>query len=78
VAGMKVTLESTSQVVLLNDKIPARVWEGETASGIKVQAVIARVAAEDDQDLSQFVAELVECRPPSDAALEAFPLRMII
>jgi hypothetical protein len=75
---MKVTLESTSQVVMLNDKIPARVWEGETGSGIKVQAIIPRVAVKNGQDTSQFEAELVECRPPSDAARECFPLRMVI
>ena len=75
---MKITLESTSQVVTINDKLAARVWEGETVSGIKVQAIIPRIAAKDDQDLSQFAAELVECRPPSVDALKAFPARMVL
>jgi hypothetical protein len=45
--------------------------------GIKVQALITRIAAKTGQDLSQFERELQETRPPS-ADFQAFPLRMIL
>ncbi len=73
---MKVTLESTTRIVNVNG-IDCRVWEGETASGIYVQALIPRIAAFKEGDLSEFERELQEQKPPS-AAAEAFPLRMII
>lgn len=73
---MKVTLENTSKIVELNG-VPARVWEGETESGIKVHAFITRIAAEKSQDLSQFEKELLEQKAPS-AELQGIPLRMII
>ena len=72
---MKMTIESTTRVVKANG-VDCRVWEGVTERGIKVQALIPRVAAMADQDLSQFEAELSETRPPSGAAY--FPLRMIL
>jgi hypothetical protein len=37
---MKLNLSSTPELVMLNDTLPARIWEGTTASGIKVQAYI--------------------------------------
>jgi hypothetical protein len=73
---MKITIESTTEIVSLNG-IDCRVWEGETTSGVKVQAVIPRIAALKDQNLSQFDAELKKQKPPS-AAERAFPLRMLI
>lgn len=36
---MKISIESTTQIVAL-DGVPARVWEGTTASGVRVQAFI--------------------------------------
>lgn len=73
---MKVTLVNTSKIVELNG-VPARVWEGETESGIKIHAFITRIAVEKSQDTSQFEKELKEQKPPS-ADVEAIPLRMII
>lgn len=73
---MKVTLESTTRVVKLNG-MPCRIWEGETVGGVKCHAYIARVAAKDDQDLSQFNTELEDKRAPSPE-VEAIPLRMIL
>jgi hypothetical protein len=80
---VKITIESTTQITIVaaasdHVGIPCRVWEGETANGVKVQVLIPRIAAKDDQDLSQFEAELIEQRPPSDETLRAFPLRMIL
>jgi hypothetical protein len=54
-----------------------RVWEGQTESGVKVHCFIPRIAAKDDQDLSQFERELKECRPAS-AEISAIPLRLIL
>lgn len=82
---MKITIKSTTKIVHAMSQsqseqtagVRCRVWEGETESGIKVQALIPRIAAEAGQDLSQFERELQECEPPS-AAVQAFPLRMIL
>lgn len=78
---MKITIESTTRIVLvktsmLADGIECRVWEGETAGGVKVEALIPRIAAREGQDLAQFEAELQEQRAPS--ADSAWPLRLIL
>lgn len=77
---MKITIESTTKIVNLIDRlsgqgVPARVWEGETESGVKVVCLIARIAARADQDLSEFDRELKEQKQPE--AENVFPLRMI-
>lgn len=74
---MKMTIESTTHIVKVNG-IDCRVWEGETARGIKVQALIPRVAVRNGQDTSQFEAELKEQAAPSTDAIQSFPLRMIL
>jgi hypothetical protein len=73
---MKVTIESTSKLVEVNG-VPARVWEGVTASGIPVQCFVTRVAIHPDHDQAQFEQELAQCRAPS-AEAEAIPMRMIL
>ena len=80
---MKITIESTSQVTLLKtsalaDGILCRVWEGETDSGVKVHCLIPRIAVKNDQDVTQFEAELIEQRAPSADTVACFPLRMIL
>jgi hypothetical protein len=35
---MKVTLESTTKIVDINNGVKARLWEGRTESGIEVHA----------------------------------------
>jgi hypothetical protein len=77
---LKITLESTTKIVeLATGRVPVhvRIWEGHTESGIPVHAYIARVAAPQDADQSQFQRELQECRAPS-AAVAAIPLRLIL
>jgi hypothetical protein len=79
---MKMTIESTTQIVLVSAKEPdqpiaCRIWEGVTAKGIPVQVLVARIAALETEDFSQFDAELIEQKAPS-AAVRAFPLRMIL
>lgn len=75
---MKLTIESTSKVVMVNDRIPCRVWEGVSERGVRVVCLIPRIAVKNGQDQSQFEAELVEQRAPSAEDREAFPLRMIL
>jgi hypothetical protein len=82
-AYMRITLESTSKIVEIVDlehttPVQARVWEGTTGSGIRVIALIPRIAVKNGQDTAEFEAELKEQRPPSREAVEAFPLRMIL
>lgn len=79
-AVMKVTLESTSKLVMLKtsalaDGILCRIWEGTTETGIRCHAYIPRIAAHKDQDLSQFEIELQEQRPAS-AEIDWLPPRL--
>ncbi len=74
---MKITIESTTKITELNG-VPARVWEGQTESGIKVHCYITRVAIDKDEPRAdEFQNELQEQKVPS-AEIEAIPLRMII
>jgi hypothetical protein len=73
---MKITLESTAKIVSL-DGIPARVWEGKTASGIAVHAYVTRIAVARDADCSQFESELQEHRAPSPE-VAAIPARLVL
>lgn len=77
---MKVTLENTSKIVELvvnGQRVPARIWEGETESGIKCHAYITRIAVSNNDDASEFERALKECRVPS-ADVEAIPLRLVL
>ena len=81
---MKLTIESTTKIVTikpspLGDGVPARVWEGVSESGIKVQCYITRVAIpiEEQDRADDFKAELKECKAPS-VEVEAIPTRLII
>jgi hypothetical protein len=78
---VKITLENTTHLVTLEmgdgKRVPARIWEGHTESGIPVHAYITRIAAAEDADLAQFERELQETRKPS-AEIEAIPMRLIL
>ncbi len=48
---MKITIESTDKIIMfcpdiLDEGIPARIWEGETESGIKIHCFITRIAVD--------------------------------
>lgn len=73
---MKLIIENTSKIVELNG-VPARIWEGETSTGIKVHCYIVRVAKKDDEHDEEFAKELRKEKTPS-AAVEAIPLRLIL
>lgn len=70
---MKLSLESTDQFVTLNG-VPARVWEGTTASGVRVHAFITRIAVHRDDDGAELERELTEHRPPT----VEWPTRMVL
>lgn len=75
---MKVTLENTDRIVELmvgdGQRVPARLWEGVTDSGIPCHAFITRIAVHKDEDASQFERELQEQRAPRAADLnDLFP-----
>jgi len=73
---VKIAIESTTKIVHLNG-VPARIWEGQTDSGIPIHCFITRVAVHNDLDHTQFERELQEQRKPS-TDVEALPLRMIL
>ena len=73
---MKIILEPTDRIVTVNG-IPMRLWRGVTGKGIKVEAIIPRIAASAHDDVSELSAELKETLAPvTDHS--AFPLRMIL
>ena len=76
---MKITLESTTQIVDVNN-VPARVWEGHTDSGIRVICFVTRIAVSKDENqtvLDQFDKELQECKAPTPE-VAVYPLSMIM
>jgi hypothetical protein len=58
---MKVVLESTTRLVTLvinGEAAAARVWEGETESGLKVHAYVTNLVASERVTEEQFQQEL--------------------
>mgnify|MGYP001587156001 CR=1 FL=1 len=84
---MKITIENTSKIVTLvvsGQNVPARVWQGETESGIPVQCFITRISPEIpesdphiDELTVDFERELKRQADPRPT-VEAIPLRFII
>jgi hypothetical protein len=77
---VKVTLESTTKIVELTTTdgvVPARIWEGQTESGVRVHAYVTRIAHATGDDASQFERELRKCRAPS-LEVAALPLRLVL
>lgn len=50
---MKLTIESTDDIVLLNG-VETRIWTGITENGVKCDVYIARIATDEDNDISEF------------------------
>lgn len=76
---MKIIIESTTKIVELND-VPCRVWEGETDTGVKIFALIPRVAHDQKEPQEvhrQFARELIQSKAPS-AEMEAIPARLVM
>lgn len=73
---MRIEIESTEKIVQLNG-VPARVWEGETESGISVHCFVTRISPQTHENIEQFEKELQEQKAPSPEVV-AYPLRMIL
>jgi len=74
---MKIIIENTSKIIHLNG-VPARIWEGETESGIKVLCYVTRIAVDRNEGrVNEFESELKKEKVPSPE-VQAIPLRMII
>jgi hypothetical protein len=85
---MKITIESTKKNVSLEIAggavVRARVWQGETESGIPVQVFITHIAPEIRKDhpridelTAEFERDLKRQADPRPT-VDAIPLRMII
>ena len=79
---MRITIENTSKVIDVRagaerTAVPARIWEGETASGVPVAAFITRIVCLDNDRSAEFDAELQEVRAPRPD-LEAIPARLVL
>lgn len=75
---MRITIENTDKIVNLETQsgvVPARVWEGQTESGIPLHCYITRVAVAVEHDFSQFERELIPTKAPSEA-VGAIPDRL--
>lgn len=81
---MRITIESTTKIVMLSDgsgEIQARVWEGVTESGIPVHCFITRLAPtipRDDPRQAEFQRQLQEQQAPSADVAHAYPARIIL
>ena len=84
---MKVTIEATDAIVELETRedgarMPARVWEGTTESGTKVQVFVTRISPQthDPDKLAQFETELRATRKPEiwPSRRDVIDWRMII
>ena len=73
---MNIHIASTTKIVEVNG-LPARIWEGETDSGIKIHCYVTRIAVDRDADCGQFEAELQEHRAPSPD-VQGIPLRLVL
>lgn len=73
---MKATIQSTSKIVQL-DGIPARLWEGQTESGIGIVCFITRVAIKNGEPSEEFERELQQQSTPSAEVMQ-FPISLIL
>lgn len=79
---MKLEIWSTEQIVELvsydSDQVrPARVWVGETESGIPVQVLVVHVAVAARERQEEFLAAL-QLKHAPEPAEQAFPPRMLL
>jgi len=65
---MRMTIESTKQVIDTGGGMTVRVWEGRTESGTAVTVFVVRVAVSKDEPAEvheRFARELAEQREPA-------------
>lgn len=70
---MRLQIESTDQITAM-DGVPVRVWRGRTEAGVECIVFVHRIAVHNDNDQSQFDAELAEQLPPG----RHVPLRSVL
>jgi hypothetical protein len=70
---MEIQITSTDQLTTI-DGVPVRLWEGVTADGVRCKVFVHRLAVHNNDDVSQFAAELNEQLPPG----RHVPLSMIL
>lgn len=84
---MEVMLTSTDKIVdlvvegtdnMIDPVVPARIWEGVTAGGVRCHAYVTRIAVAEHDDASEFEAELQQAHATPSHAVEAIPLRLIL
>lgn len=88
---MKITIESTAKIVVLEAgdgpntiTIKARVWQGQTESGVPVQVFVTRIAPEiplDHPDIDRLAAEFerdLKRQADPRPSVQAIPLRFFI
>jgi hypothetical protein len=76
---MEITIKNTTKIVRLNG-VPARIWEGQTSTGIRVHCFITRISIDKDEspeNIIQFTRELLEQEAPSKA-IEGYSLQLIL
>lgn len=78
---MKITIESTTRIVLVNG-VPSRVWQGTTASGVEIGALVTRIGVaildQAGNVPEEFERELVEHAAPLPAAVAMFPYASVV
>ena len=74
---MKITIESTTKIVDINNGVKARLWEGQTESGIAVQVLVTRIAVAQESNTTEFEKELQSHQPPR-VAEQAYDFRLFI
>jgi hypothetical protein len=85
---MTITIENTDQIVEIQPAkggaaVRARVWQGQTASGVRVTCFITRIAVHRADDQEAFDRELLEMRPMRGPTLEelfphGIPARLVL
>lgn len=84
---MRITIESTTKLVELvvdGCTVPARVWQGQTESGIPVQAFITRISPEIPQShprIDELTAEFerdLERKADPRPTVAVIPLRFVL
>jgi len=60
---MKITIESTETLTQI-EGVPVRLWEGVTEGGVRCKVFIHRLAVHNDDNATQFDAELKEQLQP--------------
>lgn len=75
---MKITVEATATIDTVQGKIQARIWEGQTETGVPVKVWIAVIQPQTDDSalLEQFGRELKEV--PAKRELTSFDIRLAI